>query len=79
MPILKRVVEMGHRVEVDFSHTISDLYFGTSNQHHLLYGYQKDFKLKHLNVLESFSSSKMAPTKGPYSFKYKLLVGIFGN
>lgn len=72
--IRKYVQKHGKPPGVDFKHTINHIYFGKMKQHDRYPQFQREFRLKRVNTLENFSSSKMSPQPGPFSFKYKLMV-----
>ena len=46
--IQKYMAKLGKRFEVDFTHRVHALFFGTNEEYSKYYTYQKDFKLKHV-------------------------------
>lgn len=60
--------------EVDFTHTINHLYFGSAKNHEIVNRLTSDFNLRSVTTLNGFSSTQMAPTPGPFSYRYKLLI-----
>ena len=42
------MAKLGKRFEVDFTHRVHALFFGTNEEYSKYYTYQKDFKLKHV-------------------------------
>lgn len=60
--------------DVDFTHTIKHLYFGNAKNHNMINRLKSDFNLRSVTTLNGYSSTQMAPSPGPFSYRYKLLI-----
>lgn len=60
--------------EADFTHVIHNLYFGSAKNHVLAPTLISDFGLKSVTTLTGFRSESLVPARGPFTYKYKLLI-----
>lgn len=66
--------ELGPKLNVDMSHTINNLYFGSTKNQAIVESLKSDFNLKSVQTLTGFKSESMVPQPGPFSYRYKLLI-----
>jgi hypothetical protein len=71
---LERLIQQRGPFNVDFTHRINTLYFGSTKNNQMYRTFQSDFNLKSLQTLTGYSSTQMVPQPGPFSYRYKLLI-----
>lgn len=62
------------QLNVDFTHTINYLYFGTAKTQAILDTLKSDFNLQSVQTLKNYKSTAIVPQPGPFSYRYKLLI-----
>lgn len=66
--------ELGPKLNVDLTHTINKLYFGSTKNQAIVESLKSDFNLKSVQTLTGFKSDSMVPQPGPFTYRYKLLI-----